>query len=300
MTLPFAKKMSQIAPTTSLKYLLHHNLGGIQPARPIHNVHASALTKPTEEFCPREYALYDVTKFKLKPEYLGAADVITFDMGNDLQGRIVHHFADMGRAIGHWKCQGCGHLHEFCKRPVECAMCGCKAFRAEEVRFISDYSGASCGIDCLIEMTGKLLPIEIKTMKKEEFEKLTAPLAEHRLRTSLYLRIIAESKQLWAQKVNTNEARVLYVCKAGYISDPELKKWGLTDKFSPFKEFTLSRKDDVTVTPSERAKVVKQFRAGEVGMPCGICATGMVKRAQTCRMKNACFSGDHPPEHDWK
>ena len=46
--------------------------------------------------------------------------------------------------------------------------------------------------------------------------------------------------------------------------------------------------------------MVKAFREGKVGMPCGICSTAMAKRAQGCQMKTVCFSGAFPPEYDWQ
>jgi hypothetical protein len=300
VTLSFAKKARDLVPTKSLKFMLHSHLSGPEPARPITNIHASSLTKP-EGFCPRYYALHDVLKAKPKDEWLDAASVITFDMGNDLQDNIVHKFADMGRAIGHWKCLSCEKVQEFCHRPSACPHCYCKAFKPEEVRFISDKTGASCGVDMLLKVGAeKLLPVELKTMGKDQFKDLLAPLAEHRLRTNLYLRIIAESVQPWASLVGTQVAKVFYVCKGGYVADPELKKWGLTDSYSPFKEFEVKRSDDATNDVSRRSRAVKQFRAGEVGMPCGICSTALAKRAQYCSMKKPCFSGDHPPVYDWQ
>lgn len=137
-------------------------------------------------------------------------------MGTDLQDAIVHHFADMGRAVGHWKCTACGKVHQFCKRPGKCENCGCKGFKPEEVRFQSAISGASCGVDMLVQLGGpKLFPVELKTMIKDQFAELVAPLQEHRLRTNLYLRLISESEQPWSNLVSTEEARVLYVCKGG-------------------------------------------------------------------------------------
>lgn len=301
MTLKFAVKVKNLAPVQSLKFQLHNHLTGPQPARPLKNIHASALTKP-DGFCPRYYALHDAKKVKPKDEWLSAADIVTFEMGNDLQDRVVHAFADMGKAIGHWMCLGCEKVQEFCHRPSHCPSCGCKAFKPKEVRFQSAVNGASCGVDMLLKESGspKLRAIEIKTMGKDQFKELLAPLAEHRLRTNLYLRLIDESDHNWASLVSTDHAKILYVCKAGYTADPELAKWGLSDKFSPFKEYTIKRLDTATDAICVRSKVVKDYRDGVVGMPCGICKTAMVKRAQFCSMKGPCFSGDFPVEYDWQ
>jgi hypothetical protein len=301
VALLFAKKMGDLIPANSLKYLLHSHLSGPQPGRPLKNVHASSLTKP-EGFCPRYYALHDVTQVKVGQEWLSTSESVTYGIGNDLQDSLVHTFADMGLAIGHWKCLACDKVQEFCKRPAKCPKCGCRGFKPQEVRFESAVSGASCGVDMLLSLkTPKLIPVEIKTMDKEQFKGLVAPLSEHRLRTNLYLRIIGESGHSWSNLVSSQKAKLLYTTKGGYgCADPELKKWGLSDQYSPFKEFDISRADAQTEEQTKRAKVVKDFREGKIEMPCGICSTATAQRAKSCSIRKICFSGDHPPKHEWR
>ena len=296
----FLKKASEFKPDQSIKYLLHRHLSGYDPARPLTRVHASELTKE-EGFCPRFYALADVTKEKGKDRWLTTSENVTFHMGRVLQDSVVNWFADMGKAICHWKCVACNHLHEFQTRPVKCDACGVKRFDPVEVRFQSAVTGASCGVDMLLGLgEAKLRPVELKTMDKDQFKTLLAPLAEHKLRTSLYLRLIEESEQPWSNMVSTEKATVFYISKGGYgCADPELKKWGLTEQYSPFKEFTIGRDDKQTDDPSLRAKVVKDFRDGKVGMPKGICPSAMSGRAKYCQFRTVCFSGDHPPAYDW-
>ena len=300
MAITFLKKAKDLMPERSIKYLLHSHLNGPDPARPLSRVHASELTKE-DGLCPRFYALHDVTKRKPKDGWLNTSEQVTFHIGRVLQDAVVNWFADMGKAICHWRCLGCNQLHEFTTRPVKCQACGAKAFHPEEVRFESAVSGASCGVDMLLALgEPKLRPVELKTMAADQFKGLLAPLAEHRLRTSLYLRIIDESVHSWSNLVNTEKATVFYISKGGYgCADPDLKKWGLTEQFSPFKEFDITRDDSQTDAPSNRAKVVKDFREGKVGMPCGVCATALSKRAQRCSMKTVCFGGEHPPAYDW-
>ena len=296
----FAKKLKDFMPQRNLRYLLHDHLSGMAPQRGIKKVHASELTRP-EGFCPRFYALADVSRFKPKDAWLGAADVATWQLGRMWQDSIVHWFADMGRAVGHWRCRACNQLHEFQKRPVRCAGCASRAFDPVEVRFESAASGASCGIDMMVDVGDPLLlPVEIKSMAKDQFKDLLAPLAEHRLRTALYLRLIAESEHPWASLVQHDRAKVLYVCKGGYVADAELRRWGLADRYSPFKEFDVGRDDAQTEEPSRRARVVKDFRSGAVAMPAGICSNALAKRARQCPLAKLCFSGDHPPAYHWQ
>ena len=300
MAITFLKKASAALPSRSLKYQLHAHLNGLEDGRPYANIHASELTRP-EGLCPRLYALADVTKAKAKGEWLSTSEQVTFHMGRVLQDAVVNWFAEMGKAIGHWKCTACGTLHEFMKRPDKCKTCGVKNFAPKEVRFVSAINGASCGVDMLLSMGDpKLVPIELKTMDKDVFKDLKAPLAEHRLRTNLYLRLIKESAHPWSNQVDTTRSIVMYISKGGYgCADPELKAWGLHESFSPFKEFEIKRVDKDTEVLAARAKVVTDFRAGKIGMPYGICASALSKRAIGCHLKGACFSGDHAPVHKW-
>jgi hypothetical protein len=293
-------RTDKAVPTASLRYWLHNHLNIQQPARSNDPVHASSLTKP-EGFCPRYYALLDTTQAKEWPEFLDTSMNVTFAIGRWMQDWIVHQFADMGKAVCDWECVSCGNITYVGKRPLVCETpdCHCKSFKPIEMRFISKVTGASCGVDMLVELgSGKLRPVEIKTIAPEPYKALVAPLAEHRLRTNLYLRIIEESE---VEGVDTDLALVLYISKGGYgCLAPDLAPMGIKERFSPFKEFIIKRNDNDTEAPSARAKVVKDFRAGEVGMPRGICPTALTKRACVCSLKDVCFSGDYPPVYDWK
>jgi hypothetical protein len=263
-------------------------------------VHASALTAD-EGFCPRAYALYDVTKAKAGSRWLTTSERMTYGLGDAVAEMVVDAFADMGKAICHWKCVACGHVHEFCARPIKCAVCGVRRFKYKEVRFESAVTGASCGVDMLVNVgDGKLRPIELKTMAADAFKALAAPLGEHRVRTKLYLRIIAESAHNWAKLVLTERATVFYVSKSACgCASPDLKEWGIKEGFSPFKEYVVERNDAETETAAKRATIVKQFRQGQIDMPAGVCPTAMSKRAQGCRLRAACFSGEYPPAYEW-
>jgi hypothetical protein len=296
----FLKKHDSTPQTSSVKYHLHQYFNGPEDGRPLTNVHASELTKP-EGFCPRLYALSDVTKRKPKPRWLTTSERLTFQMGRDQEKNIVNAFADMGKAICHWECLFCGRLYQFTSRPIECDTCHAKRFDPKEVRFESAISGASCGVDMLLALgEPKLRPVELKTMAADRFKSLKAPLAEHRLRTAMYLRIIKESAHSWSNLVGTEKGTVVYVSKSAYgCADDTLKAWGVKESYSPFKEYDVTRADKETDPLLARATVVKQFRAGQIGMPAGICTTSMGKRASTCNCKEACFSGEFPATHTW-
>lgn len=297
----FLKKAKSLVPKKTAKFFLHQHLTGYGDGRSRQNIHASSLTK-SEGFCPREYALADVTKHKTQDEFLTTSERVTFQIGRDMERNIVLWFAEMGRAVCDWKCVSCGTVHKFTMRPVACKTCGVKVLEPKEVRFVSAVSGASCGIDMNLHLNeSKLHAHEIKTMDKEEFKKLEAPLAEHRIRAKLYLKIIAESDDPNAKKIDTDRMTIIYTTKGGYgCADPMVKAMGFSDNFSPFKEYVIPRNDAEIADYDLRAKVVTDFRKGLIQMPHGICSSSMSKRAGACPLRSKCFSGEYPPVHEWK
>ena len=297
----FTKKMADVMPQRDMVYLLHEHLSGRDKHRGLKKVHASELTR-ADGFCPRLYALADTTKAKLPDAWLTTSETVTFALGRWLQDQVVIWFAEMGKAIAHWRCLACRHLHEFQKRPLTCTTCGNRSFWPEEVRFTSAATGVSCGVDMLLSLgEPKLTPVEIKSIKAEKFKELVGPLAEHRLRTNLYLRILGESEEPWASVVSSEKSHVLYVSKGGYgNADPKLRTWGLYENFSPFKRYDVKRDDKQTEALVQRALVIKAFREKAIGMPGGICPSSLSHRAKKCPLAKHCFSGEHPPTHDWQ
>lgn len=295
----FIKQLNKVTEPTSLKYFLHKALPYYRPGRTSEIMHASEMTKEKEhEFCPRQLALME--KFKVKPhgQFVSTSSNVTWTLGYAVQNIVVEAFADMGRTVGNWVCSSCKHVHLFCKRPKGCSKCHHANLFAEEIRFRSDYSGASCGVDNLVNLNQpKLVVMEIKTIKDEEWKDLKAPLAEHKWRTNLYLRIIAEDPSLNARKINTDFARILYVTKNGYgKKDEEVIKWnkefGLKDdQFSPFKEFIIKRDDSETDGIVERARQLKLWKDDPVGtcLPDRICNNAFCKRAKNCPVMMRCF-----------
>ena len=303
MTLTRMKFLNRVPQehTKTLRYWLHQHYSGYETDRPFKNVHASEVTKD-DGICPRLYALNDLTKKKPGQRWLSTAERLTYQMGRDQERNIVEAFADMGKSICHWRCINCSRLHPFQSRPFKCEECGAKVFKPEEVRFESDVTGISCGVDMLVALgEPKLRPVEIKTMASEEFKKLQAPLAEHRVRTTLYLRILSECKHSWASMVSHEQATILYIAKNAFgVADATLYKDEIKDKFSPFKEFTVKRNDELVEPLIKRAMVVKAYREGKVGIPAGVCSTALAQRAKRCSFCQECFSGDYPAEHIWE
>lgn len=300
----FIKKSSALAPPKSLMYRLHRHLSDMDEHRSMGTIHASELTK-TDGICPRFYALTDVTEISLPLRDKSTSEEVTWEFGRQIQDMVVNWYADAGMAICDWRCLNttCGYVKSLCKRPATCPKCSSKSFKPVEPRFISKKTGASAGIDMLVEWdpASPWQIVEIKSIDKDEFKKLAMPLAEHRLRTNFYMRIVAEAGVKTPKPIDFKTGWVFYTSKGGYgTSNPELRKWGISDYFSPFKEYTVRREDAMTNEIAHRSSVVNDFRNGKVGMPCGVCPHSMCERAKKCPARKACFSGDFPPTYDWR
>lgn len=292
----------KIAKATLRKYL-HQQLAGEEPGRPLTKVHASDVTGSTQ-FCPRERAYQVLLKKKPPPQRLSTSEQITYGIGRWLEEKIVETFVAAGMVVGTWKCLHCSSKYTFCKRPPKCVECGHRFFEHIEQRALSDLTGISCGIDLLLDMPGeaKHKVVEIKSMDKDVFKALVAPLAEHRTRTRLYLRSIAESSQPWTELVDTQSALILYTTKGGYgTACDEVPLWNFWDSpFSPFKDYVIERDDNSiehAVLPALQYKVWKDQVDAAVGdkafaeipLPDRICASSLDKRAKYCSCLNPCF-----------
>lgn len=264
-------------------------------------MHASEMWKKSmygqdQGFCPREYALLDILRKKRPDEFLQTSSQVTFNLGNYVATMVIDAMADIGKAVGHWKCSYCDKAYKFQKRPYKCSDCDHDKFDYIECRFTSQETGISCGVDMLlVTVEGKHKIIEIKSIKDDAFKDLKAPLVEHRDRTNLYMRIVEDSKGRRKERINTEEAIVLYVSKAGFgCKDDTLGKEGITDgPFSPFKEFIVKRDDSITDKKWYFAKVLQEYRQGKRGTPKGICGTRICDRAQHCPVVDECFSGKY-------
>ncbi|NOQ30175.1 MAG: hypothetical protein GQ570_03535 [Helicobacteraceae bacterium] len=207
-------------------------------------------------------------------------------------------------AVGVWKCDHCSTESSFGKHPQTCQVCKRSDWKYIEPRFMSEVCGASGGIDLLVSLPGekKLRVVEIKTIDKDMYKTLVAPLAEHTLRTNLYLRLVEESNSPYKTMVNTKEGMVFYMVKGFGTKDTTLTDFAIMDApFSPFKEFFVKRNDDHTDAVVEKAKQLHDWRNQVTGLPARICSTNVCKRASKCTVKKYCWAaGNQPGELKFK
>ena len=281
-------------PPASLVQLLHDNVGGFEPHRGFKHLHASDLTKPGDGFCPREVVLCGLTKKKPKGQYIPTAMAVTFQTGRAMQ-RLLNEVWLPDQMVGNWECQSCGAQRTFSKRPS--GHCGRSGIRCnwgyEEVRVRDPVSGASGGIDGLLDVGEKrLLVIEAKIIKGDDWEKLAAPLAEHTQRVRLYLKLIARNGGVLADTINTDYGIVLYMMRG------HGKKQESVGTISPFKEFRVSRDDAKIRHLLSKANAVTYARE-QNKIPCGVCHTSFTSRAKSCAVLSECFSGKYPHQITW-
>lgn len=287
----------------SVKNLIHSRLAGYEAPRSNERLHASDLMKD-KEFCPREHAFLRMGVAKKKAEFISTALRLTFDLGRFYESQIREvYLRDI--AVGYWACGICGHTHStFGKEPkIKCPQCGWgHKWEYQEPRLTSAISGISGGIDILIDVgEPKLRLVEIKSMDKDEFRKLEAPLAEHKWRTTLYLRLAEEDSGPISGRINCKVGHIIYVSKSFGFKDTQLKADGIKDAaFSPFKEFEIVRDDSMSLITHEKAKALKVWADdNSKGLPCGICPNGLSKRAQGCTAVTPCWSGSYPATISW-
>lgn len=290
MAVSFLKKFSDsVQANNLLKYRLHKKMAGWEPNRDYHDIiHASDLTK--KDFCPRRVAILDITKKSNGGGFIGTSLRATFDLGNALQDSLNQDWG-VDWCVGTWECRSCNKLYYFQHRPKECPECNHKYFGYVEERFTHPYLKVSGSVDYLYSGNGARYRIyEIKTMVKDDFKKLVAPLAEHSSRTKLYLRLIDSIDDPRKTKIYTHEASILYICKGYGCKDDSLKDAGIQDlPFSPFKEFTIKRDDSITDVYIDKAKIVRNFRVNGTVPDRTLCPTAMCKTAKDCPVRKECW-----------
>lgn len=277
------------------KKLLHNLMPYTETGRADDHLHASEITREEPPFCPRKRAYTvsppDGVSIKPKSKTISTSLAYTFDIGNYVQSRINNVWL-RDYMVGHWECEACQQKWTFCGAPKKtCNGKNCTLPTYKEVVFHHPALGFVGSTDGLVyNGTKKLTLGEFKTLDKDEFKKLEAPFTEHRIRTQLYLFLIAESDSIYKNVIDTNEAWVLYTSKAFGIKDEVQAKYNYRDaNFSPFKEYKIKRDDNAIAPYLDKVKELNGFLAGG-SLPQRICARPEDKVAQACEMCKVCFS----------
>jgi hypothetical protein len=295
----FLKRATDKIGKAIVKDLLHAKVGGSEPARGQHTIHASDLTKQNNQwgvgYCPREVRLREVIEDapKRPPQFLPVATAVTFHEGRDKQKRLNEDWL-VDIMYGNWRCLACGETREACKRPDHIKSTTHEhVWEYEEWRVLDYRSKTSGGIDAIVDVgREKLLLIECKIMKSDDFKALVAPLSEHRVRTRLYLRQIAGSRQKFAKKIETDYAIILYIMRGHGCKQDD-------GKISPFKEYVVERDDSEVQHYLGMAHALTLSRQDDKIFPAGVCATQMDDRAKKCPFAKTCFSTKFTGNISW-
>lgn len=292
------KTKKQYKETQGLKYLLHNQLSTVDEPRSLDILHASDLTKEDKPFCPRYRALLLKHGDKRKSTKLGTSMHITYQWGRWIENQVRNVWLRQ-YVIGDWSCGSCGYVYKAQTAPDTEACPNCKASGKIsdyiEPRAYSPHYETSCGIDFFLWRGDTLTPVEIKSMDKDMFRDLKAPLAEHRHRTKFYLDLLEHSTWMdYDVKINVDYAHILYVCKGFGFADNYEGRAGIDDaKFSPFKEFIIKRGEHKDMKSLyDKALQVKKFKKTGVLPKREVCSTYTCKRAKWCEVKYECFGED--------
>jgi hypothetical protein len=189
-------------------------------------------------------------------------------------------------AFGRWVCLACGERTSIPSLPPkhECPSCHRKNWKYDELRFTTPY-GLSGSLDLFLRLGNKVVPVEIKSVAKDEYAKLVAPYAEHRIRSSLYLRIVEDSGyKTLGTNLDLSRMAVLYISKAYGTKEP---KEGCV---TPFKEFWVSRDEEGNAYYLKKVMQVHEFKNGGA-VPKGVCANSFCGRAKECSVIAECWGG---------
>lgn len=284
-------------PKNSIIDVLRSHLGGSQPSRGRAHLHASSVTRP--DFCPRKWALMDAYAIPDPPEQVQTAMAVTFAMGLAAETLLVEEWAG-DRTIGNWRCRHCGEQRSwsrkpdgYCKQPVSFGPVKHQKHWWQYVQIVIEALGLVGRPDVLFDVgSPELVVTELKTLNPTEFDKIVAPLPEHRMRTNLYLKMLSASNNPYKGKCNLTEGRVLYISRSYGRMNAE---W---NEILPFREFVVKRHDGDLKEALQKAKALELSRKG-LGVPSGICGTAVDVFAKKCPVCIPCFSGKHPGIIKW-
>lgn len=269
---------------------LHTNMGKYDKDRPYTRLHASDVTRTSPEFCPRERALLITTDAEPNQKYISTETRTYFDVG-ECYHDLVREVWGLPVSRGYWACQGCKARGEQGKKPTKCLKCGSTSFKYDELRVLSSSTGISCGIDWQIDKVTLpyVIAVEIKSINPAEFKKLHAPLAEHRVRTALYLHSIATAtNKAEVEGIRQDMAYILYVSKGAPDDGKYLGGAGFMEKRTPFKIFEVTRDDKLIKPYLDKGRAFSKFRKTKQ-LPDRICASPSDSRADACSMCKECF-----------
>lgn len=235
-------------------------------------LHVSSLIN---NFCPRAQVLYG-----LEPNAVtrlpSSGDRIVWSIGKALEAYVRKQLAARYKhfMFGRWSCSCSATKVEGLHKEVTCPLCKTSADNYDEFT-LYDHSLRICGNpDILIYFEGKLLVVEIKSIKKDGFDALESPLPNHVFQLNFYRTMLGEQAHPYG---------IVFYVKKDY------------DFKSPYKEFHV----DSTMQSSainlaiENVKGLRSYQMkAELPPKLSACFSPSTQVAKTCPVCVSCFNRD--------
>lgn len=176
---------------------------------------------------PRASSLYDAcmrmhvigTKEIIEmKQYVSLKQRLTYGIGNAVHWWVQNKpFLFGDRRRGWWKCRACGTIIYFGPPPhMTCPYCGAKSeaivYKEHAISLWGDYP-VTGHIDLFFERVSDVLTVaEIKTIDKDWFKELVAPLIEHEWQLNTYLWTCPQDGKL-PQNIYPKKGYLIYISK---------------------------------------------------------------------------------------
>lgn len=170
--------------------------------------------------CVREHLLGYRLSLE-KPVSLDLSSRVTFDLGNAIHSYLQNSPAYFGtRKYGWWKCARCGKsVFGVASRyaGVPCKDCRVPLQYDEHELFVDHPWRASGHIDLFVDVSDDDTPLlrvlDIKTIRRSEFQRLSSALADHRIQVIAYMMFLEHTDHGIPFELDLRSGYVLYVSK---------------------------------------------------------------------------------------
>lgn len=247
--------------------------------------HVSALLG----ICPRRHLLAHIHSLE-RTKSVNASMRLVWALGRAAETHVRTQFIDaMQRMtiIGTWACK-CGHTKRdgFYKDVPSCGKCRTKPTQYKECPLFDHDARITGSPDLLYARpdNGKVRVVECKSIKKDEFEKLTKPKADHVLQGMAYNELLRINGMPQDSSIT-----VIYICKDYQFT-------------SPYKEFEVERtgehNDRLSMMWDSANVIASGIRNNAEGKRVtipdrlSVCYTEEATTAKNCDCVGLCFSRD--------
>lgn len=257
--------------------LVYNRLMRTERDRDCDPIHASDLTK--KDFCAREIWLRRHHEILGRERFIPAQLGWAFKFGDFLNDVLTNDIL-RDTIYGEWECDRCHHRYVGMAKD-KCTKCANGRYKYREIVMTDAGLRVISSKDLFLAHNNALLMHEIKSMDKDEFRNIKAPLPEHQERTHLYMylvrRNIAQYKAL-EKFLDRNYFYISYFCKCVGLKHKD------TGKVTPVRTFKLKYDPKIAAPFVERARLV----AGKT-IPPPISEKRAHKHCRECTAKQLCL-----------